>query len=147
MKWQTIKTWTVADAVASATAEEIKMSGKAGGIPIVIIYGTILLLLGYLAFDNLSMPKEFRSINATTELDCSRLPKQYLFESRSEALEFGKGLGINGVHEHTSEEAGRPLLIYSGEEDGIPVYRQYAKAYMPGSDHADFEDLWYERCK
>jgi hypothetical protein len=148
VKWQTIKTWTVADAVASATAEESKMSGKAGGIPIVIVYGTILLLLGYLVFDNLSIPKEFKSINATTELDCSRLPKQYLFETRSEALEFGKGLGINGVHEHTAEESGRPLYIWQGyNDDEGDVYRQVSFAYMPGKDHSAFEDLWYERCK
>jgi hypothetical protein len=124
------------------------MSGKGGGIPIIIIYATVLLLLGYVAFDNLSMPKEFRSINATTELDCSRLPKQYLFETKEEAEEFGKALGINGVHMHTSEDNGRPLYIWQEyNEDEGDVYRQVSFAYMPGNDHADFEDLWYQRCK
>ena len=123
------------------------MSGKAGGIPIIIIYATVLLLIGYFAFSSIAIPEQFRS-EPTEQIDCSRVPMQYLFETKEEAEEFGKALGINGVHLHTSEDNGRPLYIWQEyNEDEGDVYRQVSFAYMPGKDHSAFEDFWYQRCK
>jgi len=114
--------------------------GNSFGIPAVVIYGLILILGGYFVYDNIAIPNE--------DMDCTRVPKQYLFETNEEALEFGKSIGISGSHKHTAEENGRPLYIWQeyNEEEG-DVYLQVSFAYMPGNNHAEFEGFWYERCK